>query len=674
MKSRGWIFGRLSLVQRLLLFPVLIAGLVAMSFGAVVNAEQHSGTGNSGVPHLKHVFVIMMENHSYSDIMYENDLPYIHYLARTYGLATQYYGITNASTPDRVGLLSGTTSKLDLPGVSGHGLSQPTIVNQLMDKNMSWGVYYQHSRFSTTSAPQYNYPGGGGSKAGTFFRFNFIANNPQLVAEQFHPLRLLGQQLASKNANAVPQFVWIRPNSLGNMEGGFRPPGQFTFQGAGPGGAGSVDAALEQGGNNFLATLVPEIMKSKAWHSGPSAIFIQFDETSYDASMPQNGFWASNSTLAAGSPTVSSGTVLGGANQFPFPGGVNGGGHALALVITNTARHVVSSTPYNEYSVLRTIEQGFGLSYLDHAGSSGVHSMAALFHGGSGAAPAHPQASGMLPALSGNYQVALGATPVTTAARPSTTTTAGVATVSATSDPYFAASTSDQAATTVTIQELAAGVLTKSVTLRLVSPQGVQFSTYSSPVGTTALANPNATGTEFAPSLVTSSQVTLPVVQTSTTPSTAVVTGLLVNVPSTYSAGPVTAAVSSGGVSLGTVVLGTVGRPAAAQSQPIMMAPVVLGGRVAFPFVAARDANSESLYTIEIEGVNPATASGPDTNQFFTAKTHVTTPVVGDTTAELTALAGKQYWVRARLGSESSAARGWSVPATFAALTVSPGA
>ncbi len=675
MKVSRRIFGHLRLVRRLLVYPLLVFALAALGAGGAVAAQQNASSSANGVPHLRHVFVIMMENHSYSDIMYEHDVPFIHYLARTYGLATQYYGITNPSSPDRVGLLSGTTANLELPNVSGHGLTQNNLIEQLISHHISWGNYYQHNRFSTAANPVYDYTTGTSTTPppGTFFRFKDLATDPTLL-DHFHPLRVLGQQLASSKPGAVPQFVWIRPNSIGNMEGGFRTPGQFTFQGAGPGGAGSVDAALEQGGNNFLATIVPEILNSKAWHSGPSAIFIQFDETSYDASMPQNGFWASNYTLAAGSPTVAAGTVLGGVTRFPFPGGVDGGGHALALVITNTARHVVSSVPYNEYSVLRTIEQGFGLPYLGHAGSPGVHSMAAFFHGGTGAAQSHPQPTAMLPTLSSNYQVALAATPVTTAAGPSTTTTSGVATVSATSDPYFAASTSDQAATTVTIKELKSGVITKNLTFRLVSSTGVRFSTYSSPVGTTALANPSDTGTEFAPSVVSSTEVTLPVAQTSTTPSTAVVTGLLVNVPSTYAAGPVTAAVSSNGVSLGTVTLGTVGRPEAAPRQPAMMAPVVLEGQVAFPFVAPQDATPNALYTIEIEGVNPVTLSGPDRNQFFAARTHATSPVVGDATAELTALAGKQYWVRAQLGNQPGAGSDWSAPATFAALTVSPGA
>jgi hypothetical protein len=60
-----------------------------------------------------------------------------------------------------------------------------------------------------------------------------------------------------------------------------------------------------------------------------------------------------------------------------------GGGHIPTLVITNHGpRGFADDTPYNHYSLLRTVEQAFGLkTYLGHAADTaeGVVSMTPLF-------------------------------------------------------------------------------------------------------------------------------------------------------------------------------------------------------------------------------------------------------------------------------------------------------
>jgi hypothetical protein len=603
-----------------------------------------------GVPHLKHVFVIMLENHSYNDIMNEQDVPYLHYLARTYGFATRYYGISNASSPNRIGILSGTTARRQLPNQPGHNLPYRNIVDQLTAHRLTWGAYYQHSRFSTAAHPTYSYQKG----ASTFLRFKDIADNPSRVAH-LQPLRRL---TAALRTSKVPNFVWIAPNTLNNMEGGFRAPGQFSFQGAGPGGAGASDQALERASNNFLRTWIPRIMHSRVWHQGQSAIFVQFDETSYDASNPTDGFWLSHRGVA-GSPVVPAGTLLSGNAAFPFPGGVDGGGHAVAIVITNTARHVVSTAPYNEYSILRTIEAGFGLPYLGNAGAPHVHSMAMFFR-----PQAHPPAVPALTrgrhVLSGAYQVALAHTPVTAAAPPASSTSAG-ATITASSDPYLLEFTRHQAAATVSVTERAAGTVTHDLTFSLHCAPGVHFALHSTPVGTTRVSNPSDTATQLAPASVAARTVTFPVEAVSKVPSDLIVTGLLLDVPYGTPAGPVEVAVSSNGTPLGTLTVATVGRPRTSR-MPAMLAPIVSAGQVRFPFVVA--GGRRQRYVLTISGAAPnAPASLRTSNTEFVATTSSTGPVVSLREALLTPQAGKQYWATVRAVASGRRSR----PVTFAA-------
>ena len=63
-------------------------------------------------------------------------------------------------------------------------------------------------------------------------------------------------------------------------------------------------------------------------------------------------------------------------------GSTVGGGHVATIVITNktTNAPVVDPTPYNHYSLLRSMEEAFGLPCLAHACDSAVTPMTALFH------------------------------------------------------------------------------------------------------------------------------------------------------------------------------------------------------------------------------------------------------------------------------------------------------
>jgi phosphatidylinositol-3-phosphatase len=98
------------------------AGVVAVVFalGAVVGpvaASAGSANGSSvsdpppGVPPLKHVFVIMMENTSYDDLLSSSNqnTTFIQQLTANNGLATNYFGVTHVSLPNYIAATSGQT-------------------------------------------------------------------------------------------------------------------------------------------------------------------------------------------------------------------------------------------------------------------------------------------------------------------------------------------------------------------------------------------------------------------------------------------------------------------------------------------------------------------------------------------------------------------------------------
>lgn len=73
------------------------------------------------VPRARHIVVVIMENHSYGDVIGNTQAPFINSLARTGALLTASYGVTHPSEPNYLALFSGST----------HGISSdqcPTVI------------------------------------------------------------------------------------------------------------------------------------------------------------------------------------------------------------------------------------------------------------------------------------------------------------------------------------------------------------------------------------------------------------------------------------------------------------------------------------------------------------------------------------------------------------------
>ena len=76
--------------------------------GSMHSALAGEGPTPHGVPHLDHVFVIMMENHGYSQIANNPNAPFINALARSANLATNYYAIAHPSLNNYLEVVGGS--------------------------------------------------------------------------------------------------------------------------------------------------------------------------------------------------------------------------------------------------------------------------------------------------------------------------------------------------------------------------------------------------------------------------------------------------------------------------------------------------------------------------------------------------------------------------------------
>lgn len=341
-----------------------LGATAALTLGAGP-AQSAAPAGPAAAAHpgrLDRVFIIMIENHDRNGVIGNPAVPYLTSLARRYGVATNYYGVTHPSLPNYIAATSGSNwdTYSDDPALR---FTHTNIVDQLERTGHNWAAYmesmptagylgdYWPSRTTALYANKHN----------PFILYTDIRNNPARRA-QIKPYTRLAADLATAKA---PQYVWITPNQCNDMHGG------VTTKVAGhpetpcpyPTKKGdAADQSLKRKADAFLKRTVQAIMGSKAW-TKRSAIFIVADEGDYTG-VAANGGWESpagccdSPYLPAGDPRVSP----------SWPGGVYGGGKVPAVVITGAGpRHIVDSTPYNHYSLLRTVENAFGLTYLGYA-------------------------------------------------------------------------------------------------------------------------------------------------------------------------------------------------------------------------------------------------------------------------------------------------------------------
>jgi len=300
------------------------------------------------------IFVIMMENQSFDNVIGRHDsvkvtlqdTPFITSIAEANGLSTMYFGTTHPSLPNYLALVSGQFGDVHNDNPSCYAQPPPgppcvsmrnipTLVDSLESKGMTWAAYFQS--MPTTGFLGVQFPSSVAlyaQKHNPFVYFNTIAKNPARLA-LLKPLDKLNADLAL--GAGAPQFELIVPDQCHDMHG--QPP------------CGAFDALLREG-DKAVKDLVTKIEASPAFTAN-SLIFVTFDEDDYSS-------------------------TLGCCDSPHFQSGLDfGGGHTVTIVISGASGGpVVSDVPYNEYSILSTIENVWGLPLLGNtADTTNVHPM-----------------------------------------------------------------------------------------------------------------------------------------------------------------------------------------------------------------------------------------------------------------------------------------------------------
>jgi len=410
---------------------IAVASLVAALPSTAVLASE--GPVPHGVPRLDHVFVIMMENHGYGQIVGNPNAPFVNGLARSANSATNYFAIAHPSLTNYLevvggsnfgvlsdnnpawhdgscitNLASGTPSTDNPPtpaicpiegtgkdaatpavdktnetqdpagennidGVrsipQASGIDGKTVADQLVAVGRSWKSYQES--LPLAGADNLNYSDGFYTDATDFglvlpqltpplsqddvVRLYAVKHNPFAYfrnVQEGHQARNSLQNVAGfegqgglfadLGSGRAPAFSFIAPNQCNDQHGRGNGGAFCSFDPSDDGSQAGLNPALIYRGDVTVQRLVAAIKASPAWREGRNAIVVLWDENDYSLAPNTN--------------------------------------QVLLIVDTNYGRRsVTSSRYYNHFSLLKSLEAGFGLPCLNHACDSDVDVMSDLF-------------------------------------------------------------------------------------------------------------------------------------------------------------------------------------------------------------------------------------------------------------------------------------------------------
>src|SRR6266542_4709948 len=120
---------------------LLSRSFVALVLVVLIAAIGCGGRGALGPPPptSAHVFIVVEENHSYSQVIGNSSMPYLNGLASKYGLATQYCANMHPSIGNYFMLTTGQIETVDdsFTGTS----TDDNIVRELAKANKTWHSY-----------------------------------------------------------------------------------------------------------------------------------------------------------------------------------------------------------------------------------------------------------------------------------------------------------------------------------------------------------------------------------------------------------------------------------------------------------------------------------------------------------------------------------------------------
>jgi phospholipase C len=162
---------------------------------------------------IQHVFIVMMENHGYSQVWNTDRTPYITSLGNQFVRATNYRALIHPSLPNYLQLVGGDNFGITTdcqPSENCH-VSGPSLADSLEAKDLTWKGYMESMPAPCTMKSSGDYA----AKHNPFVYFDSIRNDPARCAAHVVPYPTLAIDLLSPGT--TPNFAFISPNECNDM-------------------------------------------------------------------------------------------------------------------------------------------------------------------------------------------------------------------------------------------------------------------------------------------------------------------------------------------------------------------------------------------------------------------------------------------------------------------------
>ncbi|MDI3298047.1 MAG: alkaline phosphatase family protein [Bacillota bacterium] len=282
-------------------------------------AERPAPAGREGVPSFSHVIVLVMENEPASALLAPGRAPRLQQLMRRGATAVRYYGVAHPSLPNYLALLGGSTFGVHSDCWFCY-VDAPNLVDRLEAAGISWKAYMEGLPSPGWLGPWYP-PTRYAGKHDPFRYFQDIRRSPARL-RRIVGFDRLAQDLRS---GRLPAFAFVVPDLCHDGH----------------------DCPLAQA-DAWLGGFVRQVESSPAWDAR-SVLFIVWDEGA-------------------------------GGDASGAPGLTPGGGRTLLVALSPLARAGYrSQIPFSHASLLRTVEDAWGLPRLGLSASPAVRPLTPLF-------------------------------------------------------------------------------------------------------------------------------------------------------------------------------------------------------------------------------------------------------------------------------------------------------
>jgi acid phosphatase len=188
----------------LLLCFCLMALILSGCGGGSISSGSGGGGGTATLPTPDHVFIVALENHSFSQVIGSPSMPYLNSLANAHSLATNYFADAHPSIGNYFMLTTGELVSVD-DSFSGT-VTDDNIVRALNGAGKTWKAYME-------SSPSAGYLGGDVvpylKHHDPFSYFSDVTGSTAQAAN-IVPFTQIQADIA---AGTLPNFAFIAPNS-----------------------------------------------------------------------------------------------------------------------------------------------------------------------------------------------------------------------------------------------------------------------------------------------------------------------------------------------------------------------------------------------------------------------------------------------------------------------------